>query len=115
MSLIDPDGFVVDTVTDEEPLPEYSGTLTVPADGPCGAYTVLAEGEENDVIESSIEVTFTVPCPETTTTTATEEIVDDGRFGGGDGRHAPDVHGLYGADEPRTYWPFPRRASGSPT
>lgn len=68
LTLLDPDGTAVDTTTDDEPLPEYSGTLVVPLDGPCGEYTVLAEGEENEEIESSTEATFTVPCPETTTT-----------------------------------------------
>jgi hypothetical protein len=78
LTLFDPDGVEVDSFTDEEPLPEYAGTLTVPPDGPCGEYTVLAEGEENEVIESFIEATFTVPCPETTTTTTEETSTTEG-------------------------------------
>jgi hypothetical protein len=69
VTLFDPDGNLVDGDDVFDNSDTYSFDLTIPADGPCGEYVVLAEGDENEDIIIDTTAIFDVPCPETTTTT----------------------------------------------
>lgn len=74
LSLLDPDDQVVDSeLINLGPEPAYNGSLQVPPGAPCGEYTVLAEGIEDQQVIVAESVTFEVtgcaPTTEPTTTT----------------------------------------------
>jgi hypothetical protein len=73
VTLIDPEANEVDNDQVFEDESDYALTVTVPEDGPCGEYTVLAQGIENDEVIVEEEASFIVPCGPDTTTASTVE------------------------------------------